>query len=206
MRRQIEFSFCAPWWNHLSVVQEDWFFTFARIFDAVTSGVIMTLSIEHHTEGKVTSLVNERGLIGFAISKSFAYWDEWGRAGRSKLVFPLTHSTINILGELRDKTANENKYWDIDWWVSARMVTGAEKGKRDMSFNSYERPDDFWLLWQSRVETALTLGKTDRRESPFPAELHANEEEKTEHWERLKSIFAPRRCFVVKLPSLFNNQ
>ena len=108
-----------------------WFLTFARIFNAVTSGVIMTLWIEHHTAGKVTSLVKERGLIGFALPKSFAYWDEWGRAGRSKLVFPLTHSTINILGERRDKTANEKQKTgiSIDWWLLGwlRALTKARR-------------------------------------------------------------------------------
>ena len=107
MRRQIEISFCAP--GETICLWYKLIFTFARIFDAVTSGVIMTPSIEHHTEGKVTSLVNERGLIAFALSKSFAYLDEQGRTCRSKLAFPLTHSTINILGERGDKMANENK-------------------------------------------------------------------------------------------------
>ena len=102
----------------------------------------MTLQIEHHTAGKVTSLVNERGLIGFAISKSFACWDEWWRAGRSKLVFPLTHSTINILGERREKTANENK----------------RQGYRLMGVCS-----DGYGRWQKQERCGFQLVRTTRR-------------------------------------------
>ena len=99
----------------------------------------------------MTSLVNERGLIAFALSKSFAYLDEQGRTCRSKLAFPLTHSTINILGERRDKTANEKQKTGIS-------IDGCLLGW----LRALKKAREMWV--STRTNDQTTFGCYDRAE------------------------------------------